>query len=1049
MTDLIYDALMLGRNKNIAGEEYLCAAGKKPGAFFAAKEDSLYFSDIENDMTGIIHLVMKEKGYAEIEIYCIDRFIETGSRVITTDEFEEDEANVIFCIKADRLHAGRNFARITFRTPQCSCSVDIVIQNGVISGRSYHTERAKLAQLCDTYLDLRIGSLFQTEWQERSLEIIGDINGSSPIDLCLLLYKANILIADEKYQEADYLIEFAAAQIPKLPNKNWDLTSYFYYISSLYEMDDAVTEDVLEHVRKIYKNHPSWRILWILFYMDRELASSPERIFELAEQEFAYRGCCSPVMYFEAYDALRSKPDIMNRLSGFIIRVLEFASKKDCLDTDLAIGFAELIWQETDSLPAERELYACIRILRSSYERSDSKLILKALCKLLIHGDIRDKKYHIYYLRAIEAFIETEKIYNYFIYSSDKSTPVRLPKAVAEYLSGREGVLGDDEVYYLACLIKQKNEYRNYYERALARMRSIATANADAGMTDRYFEVIYRELMDNGMLPPEAWQRMPEILHTVEISTDNEMLVSALAFHKEFNDYQESELEDGHALLRIFSNDALILFKDHAGNLYHNISYSSRAFTDKDRYMRLCIQYSPVSRYMLIDDGARMLLSSDRLTEVISFLKNNIGKGEFRSSYEQQLLADLTVQLAKRRDCEGLHKEIYSFCDMDLRSDICAKIIELMIDDGSMELAFEKIKEKGFRYISDEHIERLTKNVIENACSQDERQAVSESDADENDDMLCDLACHTFMHSPFDEKIFYYLTEHYDKDIDVLLKMYGDAKEKNIFCISLNKKIIKDIIDQNICPLRSEEIFEEYYECGTDEELKHAFMTYAAAKYLFDNDNFGHIFETIEKEINKGTLFDAHVQVAYLLYKRNAKDMDSRTLKRLEDMLKKLVRCGIIIEEFKDYGKFFRLPTALENAHIAQLISDEYEGDMQGRVTSKNIYGAAPQIEYEILHDGSIIASSKEAMHRVARGCYTRIFTLFPGEKLIYRINGGEKNEREYTQKECGRDGSRYCDIDNIIKLAQKERFDLPEAAARYYIKNKLVDSIFSTREDQ
>ncbi len=161
MDNLLYDALMLGRNKEVAREEYLAATGEKLPAQFRAVENEIELTGRTDEMTGVIHLELVVPGYLEIECYCESNTISFEKKVITTEEFTDGSFEFEFMVDGTALHTGRNFARIEFRTVRDTESVCVCIDNRIRAGLGRPREKNRIAALTRDYLDLRCGSLFQ------------------------------------------------------------------------------------------------------------------------------------------------------------------------------------------------------------------------------------------------------------------------------------------------------------------------------------------------------------------------------------------------------------------------------------------------------------------------------------------------------------------------------------------------------------------------------------------------------------------------------------------------------------------------------------------------------------------------------------------------------------------------------------------------------------------------------------------------------------------------------------------------------------------------
>lgn len=1031
MNELIYDALMLGRNKFVAREEYLTAKGEKQPVSFEAQEHNLYLTNIMSDTSGIIHIKLLCEGFAEIEVFADDDFITLERKVITTDDFTDGEFPLTFTILAERLHDGRNFARIVFRTPVCTSETRIIVHNQLVAAVSDQSRRRAIASVYRDYLDLRLGNLFQTEWQERAMKALSTINGSERMDLYLSLYKANVLISMERFEEARDLIEFVSGQITKLSDHEWDLISYYMYISSLYEADDDVTFKSLELVREYYELHPSWIILWIMMYMDPELNVSSKEMIADMEGEFLLRDCNSPAIYYEAAEIYRREPELITELSDFALMTLSFAAREDFLNIEIALRLADLVWETDEYLLETSNIQAAIRILEAAYKKFDSHLVLKSLCKLLVCADCRDTRYHGYFVDAIRSFLETRDLYNYFVYTSDQSSFTELPEAVLEHFVGMESVLGDYRAYYFASVISHKDIYSSYYGKYIGSIARFAAENIEAGRIDRSLAVIYADLMDSDLLSKELYQRMTELLCTKEVHTDNPMVVSVLVFHREFNEYQESYLEHGRAYVRVFTSDAVVLFKDIAGNLYYNISCEISDLIDREKYIRKCIQNSQISRYMLVGDYFEKLKEIKELSEILEYLFRNIGSGSLRTSYEQKVLRDLIDLYSSSSPDKEVSDRLISFMQFELDDSTRGRLIEVMIDRKMYKEAFLEIEKNGFAGISSEYAASLA-------------HMLAELSDYEKDPMMTELCRKAYVDTEFDPIIFKYMCRNFDDDMDVLLSMYDEAHEHNVSDTLICERLLRAMISQHRSVNLSEEIFKRYFDVGDDRELLVSFMEFASDQWLYEKQAGAEfIFTYIEQYIEEEKEFPDRVIVAYLLHALNIEHPETRTLRVVEGRLKDLVRRSIMLEEFKAFGRYFRLPTILTNTYIAETFDSSREEDEDEPVTRANLFAGAPVISYELNQRGGSVKAS-EAMKEIVEGIYCHYFTLFYGESVSYTIGNSPATVVTYNDLQIVRDGSRYSEINDMIQLLYKRDADaLEEAIENYYIKNELIDRLF------
>ena len=1031
MGDLLYSTLMLGRNKKIALEEYRTARGMKEPAVFRTEENLIEYSDVMGNTEGVIHLSLAIPGYIEIEAYCPDNFIVLDKKVVTTDEFADGQMEFPFRIISSRLHNGKNFARISFETSTQKVDVVITVNNKIRVFNEQNSHRETFCTLMEDYLGLRMGRLTTEEWQERALSELSHIDGSGPEDLYLMLYKAHVSMTTGLDMDAKYLIEFVAEQLHKLPEPNPELSSYFCYVKGLYELDPASTERTAGLIKRFYDKSPSWKILWMLFYLDSSYEEDPKMKFECIEEEFFEGGCSSPVMYFEALDILRSHPEFIDSANEFEIQVLYFGARYDYLNLEIAGHITEIILALSEKALTERNTKLLLKIAEKIYDRFPSTDALKAVCRLLILRQDRSNEAHAYYVKAVTSFIEIPELYNYYIFSLDKDSYEPLPQEIINYCVENESMLFDYKAYFLANIITNKDKYPELYRKCLPAITEFADEQLSAGITDESTAVIYKDLLERGTLSKGMKRNLFQIICTRKITTDNKRMKNVMVFHKELSVFQDIPLYEGRAYVRIYSPDAQILFKDSAGNLYANIEYSVKELVEYKEYIDLCIQDVPINKYMFIGDSLPLLREYKDPVEILDFMLDNFGGSQLRSSYEQELLCEMIAYFRRNSRDERVYGKLLEFLKFDLDTDTRGKIIEVMIEMSMFGDAYNEISANGTEGVAQESLDKLAHVLSEIA--------------DEPDELLTKICRDSFMASGFDPAVFGYLSKYYDGELEVLIDMYRAAVVYDLPYMDIIERIIRKAVETKEYPDILGRLFDEYYKDGEDEELKKEYLTVQAERYLYDgitkNTDF---FKHFGEELLKGTDFKVSPMIGYLLYMRNQEDISPRLLKVIQGKIRDLSGMGIMLEEFKDYRKLFALPAALENAYVVSTLHFSDDGSRQLEpLTRESLTSGIPVITYDITSaDGTI--HCEEPMNEIFPGCFAKYFSLFYGEKLKYSIEEGKTVTVDYSDLHIVKDESRYSKLDEIIKIkASGEKQLLNRKAKEYFIRDRLIDKLF------
>ena len=1049
----MYDALMLGRNKKVAAEEYQVATGRKEPASFRAEEPYIHISNVISDGEFSVHLVQDAPGYLEIEVFCADHFIIYDKKVISTDEFTDNTYEFKFMVISDRLHNGRNISAITFSTSGQILQIPVSIDNRIRVLVSDTNPRLRVLNLERSFLDMQTGKKESWEWCRYALELLDDLSGGDDDTLYLMLCKAQVALTSGDHVHARNYIEHVGTQIPKLENKNYDLYCYFIYLASLYEEVAGVrnlavrgalegsttasaggdgrlslppTENImdmtaLQKVRWVYSHDPSWNILWLLFYMDPEYQQDPERRLREMKEMFFQRDCISPIMYLESQKILQSMPELLTRIEPFEVHVLLFAVKYEQLGQEEARRLAALVLEQTAADMEPEDIRLCVRILGYAWKKYPEKEILHALCRMLIAAEDKDKAWHSCFRQALKEEILEDEIFDYYFHTLDTdSMDPLLPRALEYFLEHTE-LLYDHQPYVYANLIRNKFAVPEIYQKAMETITAYAEYQISQGQNGEWLAVIYKEFLDNGQLTQVMKNHLFDVLCTKEILCSNERMRSVLVFHKELQVYQESVLRRGRAFVKLYSSDALILFKDATGNIYHHIDYTINQLLDTREYIDLSLSDTSVSKYMLLGDTFPILRACKPALDILEFFTSHRMYGQFRQGYEQELLNKVVSYYAKNTRDDQVYDELLKFREFDLLPQTRGKLIEIMLQKGRVDDACQEILEYGPCGLNAEVFAELAHQYIE-LHGDDEVPLVT---------WLCEAG---YGARGYDDHIFDYLYKHYDGNMDLLIDIYRscNAYQKNAAIVE--KRILHKAIDTGEHPEVVNQVFKRYYEEGTDKALITKYMEYRAGLYLYhimkgtprqEDISDTEFFDYMERDMMLGRPFEDYAVIAYLLYRTELAEPDEKQIRNIERHLKDLVRRGKMLEEFKYYRRFFELPSTLANNIIISAFSEDPEN--------------RPFIAYEITGSGNTV-SGVEEMEEIFRRCYVKYFTLFYGEKVVFSMDGQENTEVKYSDLLISHDGSRYAELDEIMRLKDAgDPQQLQEAIRNFYIKEQMI----------
>ena len=1025
MEDLLYKALMTGRNKKVAGEEYLVASGLKEAASFSVCEKEICLENVFKDTTCILHIKPENAGYLEILANCIEGFVQFDSRLVSVSTCEPVE--VPFKIIAGKLHNGKNFAEISLRTPYQEVKIPVTADNRIKIKSPGESVRALSARLTEDYLALRTGKITALSWQENVVSCLENVSGNSYTECFFMLFKAQAYITAGKTEEAANITDYIRNLI-KTGDENAqsrELYAYTLYLECLYKKDDGLTKEALVQIEKFYEDEPSWRLLWMLFYID-ESSSEPEKKLAALEELFNQGRCTSPVMYYEAYEAYKRRPELVWEITPFAVQVLNFAVKRKLADYAVCVRFADAV-NASDTgriLKAGKELI--LKILEDAYDNYPVSQINTALARLLILNGRRRKDSHKYFDRALFDGADIPGLYNFYVFSIDPETMPPLPEHVLRYFSQDAASLLDKRTYFYANIVKNRyanSAYQAAYMACLSRMQSFAYGQALAGRNDEFLSVIYSDIFKKDTRK-ELEDALLKVMTVRRLTCTNQSFNWVLVFHEELSVYQEVILEpseDGSrsAYINIYGSRYQILFKDAAGNLYKNIEYSLKEFPLPEIAAGTLIKDLPVNTLMLTGENLKKTWELKNPEEILDYILENAPKSTFTKEYENELAVRIVRFYREESIPDELYKKFLKLLDDETGEELSALVIEVIIKKKHYNEALEKTEKYGYEMTDPDILCSFTHTMVQ-------------LEGDSKKELLCAMCRKCVDKGCMDREILRYLCRYSDGSAEDLLYIYEKSSLSGVYNLNVAERILEKAMEEDARPDVLALIFARVYEESRDTELIHDYLEYSCARYIYaEKPEDSSFFEYFGKELLWERSFSDRANLAYLVFMSKKEKIPSNLLKKIQTMLCGYVYKGVMLEEFKEYGRFFKIPGVLANSHIACVIR---------RGAEQPVYA-----EYEISSPEKIRTGTVK-MTEVFPGCFISCFTLFYNETLKYTISitNGMSVSLGYADIKPADDGSRYSDVNRISGLCRPgEEGELKEALKEYYLKDKLIGKLF------
>lgn len=1022
ITDLcMYRGLIKGNSKKRALEEFLIAINKKQKVEFEISDREREYDSLTDSYGDILILSRNTWGYLDIDVTVEGDFITEYKTKITDEDFAGNNYEFSYLINVERLHDGMNYGKIIFRSvdrcAECRISVDNIKEYDI----SMREVNKCLIELNRCYLNFRMRKCQIDKWIEESLAVIERARGFCDDNPFLRLLQAQVYLSRKSDEEAKWLIDSVAESILDHKEDDIPLYCYYLYVRTLQKRELEQTIMATEVIRKYYENgYDKWQLLWILLYIDPCYENNKSlKITRIKEQ---YKlGCHSTLMYYEALYVLNKQPALLRMINDFELQVLNFGSKYDAIDLRLAVQVSELAMLEKNFRPL------MFKILVRLYNKFENKIILTALLSVLIRGNKTETKYFKWYELGVIADIQVTRLFEYYIFSMPEDFIGTIPNTVLMYYVYNGNLLYDRQAFFYSIIINNKDKQPNIYKNYVESIERFALEKLRNGEMDKYLSVVYEDILKPSMITDENEKMLPIIFNTWELICDNDRLKEVIVLHKEISSESVYAISHGRAYINIYTEDAIILFRDMLNNIYLNsVEYRLNRLLD-DRTFNDAMAESDVDNlYVMAKECEQSLKYHKQINYGVRLFKGIMEKDEIREEYKNAILQDIIEYYSEHYDGEELEDYLRSIHVDKLSVKSRIEIVEIMITRGMYEEAGNLLLKYGAQGIDARRILKYCTFVLRSGDMAE-------------DEHLLEYCNYAFKKGKYNEVVLEYLCMYYNGTTKEMMEMWRVSKEFSFESRDLEERLIAQMLFSRTNISSISTIYESYYKKGAIKLIKSAYLFYEAYVYFVKEGMVDDLFfKHLEDELELNDTVPDVCKCAYLLYYSNVQTIRDNTREICKNTIHYLEKKGIIFDYYKLFSKWFRL-----SGNIMDKTTIEYRTEPRDKVMI-NYY-----IETGNLQPKEYVA---EEMDSIFNGLYTKSLTLFYGEKIKYYImemSGDEttlteSKEHELDDRSVDVNNSRFGRFNDILICRElKEENVVNDLARDYYINNELAKRLF------
>ena len=997
-------------------EQFLTGSGLKEPLRFELETDHVYLHDVEETTREELVLIKKNWGFCEIGISCEGDFLTLEKNAITTDEFVGSVYHICYMIHREKLHSGRNFARITVKAGHetCSCVIEVRRAETLISGRQLHQQKLEITRMMSAYIDYCAQRMGQQEWAGLSLSSMENYKKAGGNHIFSGLYEIYLRFHQEDHLEAELMLQEITDRKEELVIPQWK--GFYLYLTTFQNREKEYLEYVQDEIQKLYlENQENWILQWLMFRVNAHLIKNDTEKLNLIRRQYLC-GCKSPVLYLEAWMIMKKEPLMLRSLEKFEVHLLRFICREHLLDREICGQTAQLACR------CQRFEPVLFRVLCRCFEVYPSKKLLTAICTMLIKGQKNSREYREWFELGVYQDVRITGLYEYYVETMEELNDKLLPQAVRMYFIYHNTLDYVKKAAIYANIIRNRSRDPQTYENYRPAMELFMEEQLLAGRINRDLALLYDVLLTKMVLDVPLAKGLEKVLFTYEICCDDPGMRHVIVTHEQFGQEQRVQLTEGRAYVRIYSPYCSILLEDGEGKRYGDTGmYRIERLLGRPEFEAYCREILEVPEGLLIYDCC----SRSEDPQITEENAANFGKmmrfDTIRPSFKKKIQNKLVEYYAGHPDGEGPEEFLKNADQTWILEEHKKEYVELLAETGSCREAYAIVCRYGG--------EDVSPAVMVKICSHEVREREYEEDR-----LLTALGIQCFMEGVYGEDMLKYLILYYEGPVETMKRLWRAARGFELDAFVLEERILTMLLFMQEGMDNTEDLFEDYWKHQGKSKLCRAYATLMSYRYFVKEEPVkDSVFAYIE-QMMLGMVHVADVcRLAMLKFYAGLTNPAQGQKKWRDYLLGKYLGEGM---RFAFYGK---LPERLRREyHLDDKFVVEYRTDPADDVL----------LHYR-LNDGK---EQSLLMQNTFEGIFSKEFVLFYTDRLTWHFTverNGKKTvtaEQTYVHSRRSARGSytRYDLLNRMEEALQKKNEAMYQEVLEQYIGQQyLVEELF------
>lgn len=1016
-----------GQEQNM--EEFLIHVGKKQPVEFWVQEPEIQMEGHSSEgeyrlLPREITIVRNGWGYTALNVECDGDFLYSEKTLLTEDDFLGNYARLPIYVDGSHLCQGKNQGKVVLYNSFVSLEIPVCVQMGTshLLSLSVLEKQRTVVALMKQYENFRTHRIGLANWLKETGVLVEKLIALDGDDPAPKLFKAQILITQERQNEAGWLLDHARTMMENQGKVSEELWAYYLYLTTLVNREEGLIESVSAEVERLYRQKPeSWRIAWLLLYLSDEFTKMPVAKFQFIEKQFD-RGSNSFVLYIEALQILNNNPSLLRKLDRFEQQVLYYGVRRDYLNAELVERFLELVDKNN------RFSLTIYRILDKLYEKRADDRIVQKMCLLLTRGGVTGPKACVWYERGVEDQLRITNLYEFYMMSLNPENVKSLPKAVVLYFAYQNNLDYSRSALLYDYVLDNRLLFSDSYEKYLLKAEEFIKEQISRGRINRHLANLYARLITSEMITEQNAEKLARLFFATKIRVEDSRMRKVVVYAEGSTRGLEYTLTNGEACVPIYGSGYCLVFEDAYGNRFsERMPHELEKYMLPGRYVPELMKYvtdcPEFDLYLLREKSEGDVLDEGMAGRAMKLcaweyiepkLKKQLALKLMRQFYEMDRVQELDRLL------DGMDADWLNFQER-------MEAMRYLVLEGNYKKAFEWVQKYGPYFPEAKTLARLVSTLL------------SEGRQD-CDPVILAAASYLFHRSKHNAVILEYLGRWMDGTCKELRDVWKEMKGNGLDSREIEERILVQLMYTGSHVGEKAEIFQSFYQAAGDCKVTRAFLMASSYEYFVrERLTDGVIFRTILDYYKWEAPVPKACKLAFLkYYGDNQGEVTKEVNEALDSFLREMMAEKI---HFAFYKKL------KSQAHLLGELSDkvivEYHAKPGGRA----------RIHYMILQeDGEGGEYLSENMRDVFGGVCCKEFVLFFGETLQYYITEEDEEGSQLTESgnlqrsdsETDLQGSKYSLINDIVISNSLQDYDtLDSELENYYFKEYCGENLF------